>query len=162
MAAQGPSFMREGNRHHLLEITAISVRYSVRANRWLTQAAASDLAREDRGAQLLAQLYVKVILEGCPPIVDAVPRGPSMLRTLVRSLALVAILSGTALAAGDPAADTTGKVESQKKAKKKSVRKAKKKAARKHHKKKAKKAAKAAKTAKTARSEAPTERRPMP
>lgn len=79
-----------------------------------------------------------------------------MLRTLVRSLALVAILSGAALAAGDPAVDTTGKVEIQKKVKKKSVRKAKKKAARKHHKKKAKKAAKAAKAAKA---DAPTDRR---
>jgi len=68
-----------------------------------------------------------------------------MLRTLVRSLSLVAILAGTAAAAGDPLPpESTSKVETQKPAKKKALRKAKKKAARKAHK-KSKKAAKAAK-----------------
>lgn len=81
-----------------------------------------------------------------------------MLRTLVRSFALVAILAGPALAAGDPPADTTSKVET-KKAKKKSPRKAKKKAARKSHKKKAKKAAR---TAKAARAKASAQHRPTP
>lgn len=84
-----------------------------------------------------------------------------MLRTFVRSLSLVAILAGTAMAAGDPLpaespgkaettkAETT-KVETKKTVKKKTLRKAKKKAARKSHKKKAKKAA---------RAQAPAERR---
>ncbi len=49
-----------------------------------------------------------------------------MLRTLVRSLSLVAILAGTAAAAGDPLpAESTSKVETQKPAKKKALRKAK-------------------------------------
>lgn len=64
-----------------------------------------------------------------------------MLRTLVRSLSLVAILAGSAAAAGDPPA--TGKAQTAKVVKKKSSHKAKtKKAARKSHR-KAKKAKKA-------------------
>ncbi|HEX2690157.1 MAG TPA: hypothetical protein VHN14_26260 [Kofleriaceae bacterium] len=82
-----------------------------------------------------------------------------MLRTLVRSLALVAILAGTALAASDSPADTTGKVETKKTVKKKSPRKAKKKAARKSHKKKAKKATK---SPDATSAEAPAARRPTP
>jgi hypothetical protein len=71
-----------------------------------------------------------------------------MLRTLVRSLSLVAILAGTAAAAGDPLPpESTGKVETQKPAKKKALRKAKKKAARKAH-----KSAKAAKAKAASRS----------
>lgn len=86
-----------------------------------------------------------------------------MLRTLVRSLSLVAILAGTAAAAGDPLPEEAApKAEAQptqptaatKTAKKKSVRKAKKKAARKSSKKKSKKSKHAAKTA--------AERRPSP
>src|SRR6185369_1658983 len=94
--------------------------------------------------------------------------GASMLRTLVRSLSLVAILAGTAAAAGDPLPpestgkvetqappESTGKVETQKPAKKKALRKAKKKAARKAHK-------KAKKSAKAAKAKAAAERRSTP
>ena len=79
-----------------------------------------------------------------------------MVRTLVRSLSLVAILAGTAAAAGDPLpAESPGKVETTKKTvKKKAQHKAKKKAARKSQKKKQKKAAKKAARA--------AERRPTP
>lgn len=66
-----------------------------------------------------------------------------MLRTFVRSLSLVAILAGTAAAAGDPLPAETGKVEAKKVVKKKTSKKVKKKAARKTRK-KAKKAKKAA------------------
>src|SRR5512140_2000631 len=97
----------------------------------------------------------------CPLTMDEVPKDTHMVRTLVRSLSLVAILAGTAAAAGDPMppaeapakAETTKaeatKAETTKTAKKKSVRKTKKKAARKNQKKKAKKAAKAKNAAKT-------------
>ncbi len=78
-----------------------------------------------------------------------------MLRTFVRSLSLVAILAGTAAAAGDPMpAESTGKVETTKATKKKAARKAHKKAARKAHK-KAKKAAKAKAKAAAARRATP-------
>jgi hypothetical protein len=70
-----------------------------------------------------------------------------MLRTFVRSLSLVAILAGTAAAAGDPLPAETGKAEASKAdtkkvAKKKTSKKVRKKAAR-----KAKKAKKAKKPA---------------
>ena len=71
-----------------------------------------------------------------------------MLRTLIRSVSLVAILAGTAAAAGDPLPAETGKVEThkvvaKKVTKKKTSKKVKKKAARKTTK-KAKKAKKPA------------------
>ena len=72
----------------------------------------------------------------------------SMLRMFVRSISFVAILAGTAAAAGDPLPTETGRpeaqrVESTKVVKKKTSKKTKKKAARKA-KKKAKKAKRAA------------------
>jgi hypothetical protein len=112
----------------------------------------------------------RLFRERCPltdvvhPGVDAVHvryPGAYMLRTLVRSFVLVAILAGPALAAGDRPADTTSQVEARK-AKKRSPRKAKK-AARKSHKKKvrkARKAKKAARAAKPARAKASADRRP--
>jgi hypothetical protein len=66
---------------------------------------------------------------------------PSMLRTLVRSLSLVAILAGTAAAADDAPAASTSKVETTKATKKKAAKKAPKKV-------KAKKAARKSKSPK--------------
>jgi hypothetical protein len=69
-----------------------------------------------------------------------------MLRTLVRSLSLVAILAGTAAAAGDAPKPPSHQTQ-QKVAKKKSTKKSHKKAARKSHKKAKSKKAPAARPA---------------
>lgn len=74
-------------------------------------------------------------------MMDAVPRG-TMLRTLVRSLSIVALLAG--VAAADPPVGQSNKTPSAKVSKKKHKAKAKKAARKsgKHHKSKSKKAKK--------------------